>query len=78
MVRPIRADDRNDPAVAVVGGGVIGCTVARSLACDHDVTVFERQSIASGATGLAAGEITTVPSYTDFPAVGAYAMEFFS
>lgn len=77
MTLTTHANDRDVPAVAVVGGGVIGCAVARSLAPDHEVTVFERRSLACGATGLAAGEITVVPSYTDHPAVGSYTIDFF-
>ncbi|WP_265108353.1 NAD(P)/FAD-dependent oxidoreductase [Halosolutus halophilus] len=63
--------------VAIVGGGVIGCAVARALAPAFDVTLFERDVIASGATARAAGEVTTIPSYTDYPGIGEYAMDFF-
>jgi glycine/D-amino acid oxidase-like deaminating enzyme len=42
--------------VAVVGGGVVGVTVAHDLAVDgHDVTLFERERIGAGSTGRAAG-----------------------
>lgn len=65
------------PRVAIVGGGVIGCAAARELAPDHDVLVLERDRIAEGATARAAGEVTMTPSYTDHPAIAAYANDFF-
>ena len=63
--------------VAIVGGGVIGCAVARELAPDYEVTVFERGDVAGGATALAAGEVTMLSSYEDLPAVGWHAVDFF-
>ena len=72
---PNRADDGYD--VIVVGGGVVGCAVARELAADREVLVVERGQLASEATALAAGEVTMSPSYTDEPAVAEYATEFF-
>ncbi|MFC6718645.1 NAD(P)/FAD-dependent oxidoreductase [Natrialbaceae archaeon GCM10025810] len=63
--------------VVVVGGGVVGCATARELAPDYDVTLFERDALAGGATGRAAGEVTMVPSYTDFSSIGSYATDFF-
>ena len=78
------ADERRSPApetrscdVAIIGGGVIGCAVARELAADRDVIVVERGQIAAEATALAAGEITMTPSYSDFPVVAEHANEFF-
>jgi glycine oxidase len=42
--------------VIVVGGGVIGCSIADRLARDsHDVTLLERDRIAAHASGAAAG-----------------------
>ncbi|WP_338727698.1 FAD-dependent oxidoreductase [Haladaptatus sp. DJG-WS-42] len=42
--------------VAVVGGGAVGVTAAHDLACDGaDVTLFERDELASGSSGRAAG-----------------------
>lgn len=70
------ADDPR-PRVVVVGGGVIGCAIARELAPAHRVLVLERNEIASGATARAAGEVTMTPSYTDEPAIAAHANEFF-
>lgn len=44
------------PHVAVVGGGAVGATTAGDLAArGADVTLFERETIASGSSGRAAG-----------------------
>ena len=43
--------------VVVVGGGIIGSSVALAPAPSHDVTVVKRDELASGATGLSAGVI---------------------
>ena len=50
------------PDVVVVGGGVIGCATAYFLAADHGLrcVVIERDGIASGASGGAAGELGAV------------------
>ncbi len=63
--------------VVVVGGGIAGCAIARELAPAFTVDVIERGQIASGATGRAAGEITMPAVYTDYPAIGNHAFEFF-
>ena len=44
------------PDVAIIGGGIIGCSIAYylSLAGLH-VTVLEREHLAAGASGVAAG-----------------------
>ena len=63
--------------VVVIGGGVIGCAIARNLASDYDVTVLERGQIAGEASALAAGEITMAPSYSDVPTIANHAIEFF-
>ena len=68
---------RDRPSVVIVGGGVIGCAAARDLASDHRVLLLERDQIASGATALAAGEVTMEPSYTDHPEIADYATDFF-
>lgn len=63
--------------VLIVGGGVIGCAIARELASDFDVHVFEKGQIAGEATALAAGEVTMLSSYTDEPSIGWHAIDFF-
>lgn len=82
MMTESSPQDGDDPPpsrghrLVVIGGGVVGCAIARELAPEYDVTLLERDAIASGATGLAAGEITTLPSYSDRPAIGRYSLEF--
>ncbi len=50
--------------VIIIGGGVIGCSVAYHLArAGVNVTVLERTGIASGASGVAAGMLTAVPEH---------------
>ncbi|HET7339472.1 MAG TPA: FAD-dependent oxidoreductase [Candidatus Dormibacteraeota bacterium] len=45
--------------VAVVGGGVIGCAAAELLSRQkHQVTLLERDHLASHASGAAAGELS--------------------
>lgn len=63
--------------VAVIGGGVVGCAIARALAPDHDVTLLEADVIASGASALAAGEVTMSLAYADEPAIADHANRFF-
>ena len=62
------------PDVVIIGGGVIGCSVAYFLAVEHNVRclIIERNAIASEASGGAAGELAAVTrhrfssSYTRF------------
>ena len=68
-------DDR--ATVAVVGGGVIGCAIAASLAPDYEVVLFEADRIAGGATGRSAGLVTIDPAFSDAPAIAEYAMASF-
>jgi len=67
--------DRAD--VVVVGGGVVGCAIARELAADRDVVVVEKGQIAGEATARAAGIVGLSAVYDDVPSVAAYAAEFF-
>ncbi len=48
--------------VVVVGGGVMGCATAWFLAADHGIrsVIVERDAVASGASGGAAGELGAV------------------
>ncbi|MBT5252591.1 MAG: FAD-binding oxidoreductase, partial [Chloroflexi bacterium] len=59
--------------VAIIGGGVAGCAAAYYLSKDgHEVTLFERDSLASHASGFALGGINPVipnarePEYKTF------------
>ena len=52
--------------ISIIGGGIAGCSAAYYLSRDgHDVFLFERDSIASHASGFALGGIT--PSFGDSP-----------
>lgn len=48
--------------VVIIGGGVIGCSIAYFLAVDHGLRclIIERDAVASGASGGAAGELGAV------------------
>jgi sarcosine oxidase subunit beta len=72
-----RANDISPMDVLVVGAGVAGCQVARELAADHDVTVLDKQGVASGATGLSAGIVAPTLFYAETPDVARHANEFF-
>lgn len=49
---------RPSPDVAVIGGGIVGCSVAYYLSrAGADVTLVERAGVASGASGNSAGGI---------------------
>ena len=55
--------------VVVIGGGIIGCSVAYHLAdmgCS-DVVLLERDQLTSGTTWHAAGLMTTYGSSTETP-----------
>ena len=45
--------------IVVIGGGVVGCSIAYQLAKrgQRDVVVLERETVGSGTTSKAAGEI---------------------
>ena len=59
------------PDVAIVGGGIIGCSLAYELARNGlKVMVFERGAVGREASGAAAG-IISPPSSTDNPRVKA-------
>ncbi|MDP2626716.1 MAG: FAD-binding oxidoreductase, partial [Candidatus Rokubacteria bacterium] len=46
-------------SVVIIGGGVVGCSIAYHLACRglRDVVVIERETVGSGTTSKAAGGI---------------------
>src|SRR5882672_7583465 len=63
--------------VVVIGGGVIGCAVAERLSFDgHQVTLFERDQLASHASGAAAGELSpqSTTSRAEEPALRSLAL----
>jgi len=52
--------------ISIIGGGIAGCATAYYLAKDgHDVTLFERDSLASHASGFALGGI--IPHFAGPP-----------
>ncbi|HYC38549.1 MAG TPA: FAD-binding oxidoreductase [Usitatibacter sp.] len=52
--------DRKTAAVAIIGGGVLGCSIAWHLAKggERDVVVLERNEVGSGATARSAGLVS--------------------
>jgi len=68
-------DDEYD--VVVVGAGVIGCAIADRLAPEREVLVLDRDGVAAGATGRAAGLVTPTLFYGDRPGAARHANEFF-
>lgn len=62
--------------VVVVGAGISGLAIARELASDHDVVVFEKSGIATDTSSRASGMISL--SLEPIPeAWSTYAREFF-
>jgi glycine/D-amino acid oxidase-like deaminating enzyme len=66
-----------DSDVLVLGGGVIGCGIARILAPDHDVVVVEKGQVAGEASGLSAGLITPTLFHNHLPDVARHINQFF-
>jgi glycine oxidase len=63
--------------VVVIGGGVIGCAIAERLSREgHQVTLFERDQLASHASGAAAGELSpqSTTSRAEEPALKSLAL----
>lgn len=53
---PRRSERLAPMKISIIGGGIAGCSTAYYLARDgHDVTLFERDSLASHASGFALG-----------------------
>lgn len=50
---------KNEYKVAIIGGGIVGCSIAYHLAKfgENDVVVFEKDYLSSGSTGRCAGGI---------------------
>ncbi|TKX52994.1 FAD-binding oxidoreductase [Halorubrum sp. SP3] len=66
------------PTVAVVGGGAVGVTAAHDLAArGADVTLYERDELAAGSSGRAAGVLYDAYAEDVDAAVGARALERF-
>lgn len=63
-----------DPVV-VVGGGIAGASIAKTLAVDQSVTVVEREAPAAGATGRSAGLVAPTLFYGDRPALARAATD---
>jgi len=65
--------------VVIVGGGVVGCSVAYHLACRGwtDVVLLERNQLTSGTTWHAAGLITTARPTSGMRQVVKRAIEVF-
>ncbi|SMO68064.1 NAD(P)/FAD-dependent oxidoreductase [Halorubrum cibi] len=77
-VEPSDATETTSASVAVVGGGAVGVTAAHDLAeRGATVTLFERDDLASGASGRAAGVLYDAYAEDVDAAVGARAMERF-
>ncbi|MEF8853547.1 MAG: FAD-dependent oxidoreductase [Haloarculaceae archaeon] len=79
MTTPVDADGAADAdRVAVIGAGAVGVTAARDLAArGADVTLFERDEVASGASGRAAGIVYDAFAEDRDAAVAARAVERF-
>jgi len=60
-------------SVVIIGGGVVGCSIAYHLAGRglRDVVVIEREAVGSGTTSKAAGGIRSAEDVQDMIAAGA-------
>ncbi len=59
-----------NPEVAIVGGGVIGCSIAFRLAqAGARVAVFEREHVGFGASNASAGMVAPLSDSNELPAV---------
>lgn len=63
--------------VLIVGGGVVGCAIARWLAPDHDVLLLEADQLAGDASGKASGMVTNGASFRAHPRFARAATDFF-
>lgn len=54
-----------DCDVLIVGGGVLGVTLAYFLGRQKDVVLVEKETVAHGATGRAAGSLSPEPEFGD-------------
>lgn len=64
-------------AIAVIGAGIAGASMARALAdAGHDVTVFERNTVAGGASGNPLGLLQPLPNLGNSPIGDWYSRAF--
>ena len=75
--RDAKSNAADHERLVVVGGGVIGCAIARELADEFEVVLLEKGQIAGEATALAAGEFTIFSGYPDHSSIGHHAASFF-
>ncbi len=66
--------------VVVIGGGIVGCSVAYHLARDHDVDVvlIERQRLTSGSTWHAAGLVGQLRTSASITQVLKYSVDLYT
>jgi len=77
------ATDRNLPdqaQVVVIGGGIVGCSVAYHLTKRgwHDVVLLERNQLTSGTTWHAAGLVTQLRATYNMSMLAKYSAELFA
>lgn len=63
--------------VIVVGAGASRCSAARELARDHDVLVLEAGQVGAGASGHAAGFVSSFDEWAPSPDAVKYAIDSF-
>ncbi|WP_165423533.1 NAD(P)/FAD-dependent oxidoreductase [Ktedonosporobacter rubrisoli] len=75
-----KSADSMRPDVLIIGGGVVGCSVAYHLTARgcRNVLVLERNTVGSGSTGKAAGGIRQQFSHAANIQLSMYAVDFFT
>jgi 4-methylaminobutanoate oxidase (formaldehyde-forming) len=65
----------NQASVVIVGGGIVGCSLAYHLTLRgcRDVVLLERKQLTCGTTWHAAGLVGAIPSVTIAPSATAKA-----